>query len=45
MYVWMIILKWVLKETGWKDVEWVNFTGDGDECQAVLNMAVKLRAP
>ena len=29
VYVWMIILKWVLKEIGWKDVEWVNFTGAG----------------
>ena len=29
VYVWMIILKWVLKEIGWKDVEWVNFTAAG----------------
>jgi hypothetical protein len=45
MYVWMIILKSVLKEIGWKDVEWVNLAGEKDECQAVLNTAVKLRAP
>jgi len=41
----MIILKWILKQIGWKDVEWVNLSGDREECKAVLNMAVKLRVP
>jgi len=25
------ILKWILKETGWKDVEWVNVVQDSFE--------------
>jgi hypothetical protein len=24
------ILKWILKETGWKDVEWINVVQDNE---------------
>jgi hypothetical protein len=38
----MIILKYVLKKTGWDGVDWIHLVQDRDQWQASVSMAINL---
>jgi uncharacterized protein YjcR len=38
-----IILKWILRELGWKVVNWIHLAQDRDQYIAVVNMVVNFR--
>jgi hypothetical protein len=38
-----IILEWVLREIGWKGVDWMHLARDRDQWQALMNTVMNLR--
>jgi hypothetical protein len=40
-----IILEWILKETGWEEVDWILLSRDRDEKRAVVNTVMNLWVP
>jgi hypothetical protein len=42
---WEDIIKMVLREIGWENVDWIHMAQDRDWWQAVVNMAMNLQVP
>jgi hypothetical protein len=39
------ILKWILRETGWDGVDWIELAQDRDQWRALVNTVMNLRVP
>jgi hypothetical protein len=39
------ILNWILRETGWDGVDWIDMAQDRDQWRALVNTVLKLRVP
>jgi hypothetical protein len=37
------ILKWILRETGWDGMDWIDLAQDRDQCRALVNTVMNLR--
>jgi hypothetical protein len=40
-----IISDWILRETGWADVDWIHLTQERDQWQTLMNMILNLWVP
>jgi hypothetical protein len=40
-----IILRWVLREIGWGDMDWIDLAQDRDQWRALVNTVMNLRVP
>jgi hypothetical protein len=40
-----IILKWILREIGWGDMDWIDLAKDRGQLKALVNTVMNLRVP
>jgi hypothetical protein len=45
LYLYLYLLTFFVKETGWEDVDWINLTEDREQWRALVNTVMKLQVP
>jgi hypothetical protein len=38
-------LKWILRETGWGGMDWIDLAQDRDQWRSLVNMVISLQVP